>query len=241
MPRFFVENFDSSAPAITGADAAHMMKSLRMKTGETVVVCDTAGCDYHCVIAGTADGRVELIVSEIRKSESEPDVFVTLFQCVPKGDKLETVIQKAVELGASEVVPVLSARCVSRPDEKSMRKKTERYLKIAENAAGQSGRGILPRVHSMIRFEEMLLCFADYDRVLFFYECGGEPLVRSVTPTDKRIAVVVGPEGGFDIAEAEAARNCGAVLSTLGKRILRTETAPLAALSCIMMMTGNLE
>lgn len=241
MPRFFVENFGAGAPEIVGEDARHIIKSLRMKVGETLTVCDTQGSDYFCKIANISDGRVELSVTEVSGSVSEPSVEVTLFQCMPKGDKLENVIQKSIELGVSEIVPVLSSRCVSRPDEKSMRKKLERYSKIADSAAKQSGRGILPAVRPMIRFSDMTALFKNYDRALFFYEGGGCQLSDTISRNMRKIAIVIGPEGGFDIAEAESAVERGAVAVGLGKRILRTETAPLAALSCVMLLTGNLE
>lgn len=241
MPRFFVENLDTENPAVTGSDAGHIKRSLRMKTGEEIVVCDTAGRDYICVITDISDERIGLEIKEVRKSDSEPDVSVTLFQCNPKGDKLETVIQKTVELGIYKIVPVVSSRCVSRPDAKSAAKKRERYQKIADSAAKQSGRGILPQVADFISFREMCGLLPAFDKALFFYEGGGAPLRDILSEKDKSVAVVIGPEGGFDIAEVELAVNAGAVACGLGKRILRTETAPVAALSCIMMLSGNLE
>lgn len=241
MPRFFVENLNPDAPAIVGGDAGHIRKSLRMLIGEEITVCDTKGTDYLCEITGFGDDVVELAVKESRKTDSEPSVFVTLFQCVPKGDKLESVIQKSVELGVSAITPVLSSRCISRPDAKTARKKRERYQKIADSAAKQCGRGILPQVGEMISFGEMCWRLADYDRALFFYEGGGAPLRELIRPTDRRVAVIIGPEGGFDLDEVEKATGAGAVTCGLGKRILRTETAPLAALTGIMLISGNLE
>lgn len=241
MPRFFAEHFDPGHPAITGPDAEHIRKSLRMTAGERLTVCDTLGNDYHCRIVDTADGVVLLSVEEIRPSDSEPGVAVTLFQCLPKGDKLETIIQKSVELGVTDIVPVLSSRCISRPDEKSMSKKLIRYAKISASAAGQSGRGIIPAVRPLLSFREMAGKLSGFDRALFFYEGGGAPLRSLLTGTEKSLALIIGPEGGFDAAEKELAVASGAAVAGLGRRILRTETAPLAALTGVMLLTGNLE
>lgn len=241
MPRFFAEHFDFAHPVITGPDADHIRKSLRMTVGEGLTVCDTMGTDYLCRIADIADGAILLTVEETRPSDSEPKVAVTLFQCLPKGDNLETVIQKSVELGVREIVPVLSSRCISRPDDKSMKKKLERYAKIAASAAKQSGRGVIPAVRPLLSFREMAERLAGFDRALFFYEGGGAPLRQLLTREETSIALIIGPEGGFDAAEAELAVSSGAKAVGLGRRILRTETAPIAALAGVMLLTGNLE
>ncbi len=241
MPRFFSEFVDPAAPVITGGDAAHIRKSLRMQPGETLTLCDTRGTDYLCRIVALTEDRVELEVESTRRTVSEPDVQVTLFQCVPKGDKLETVVQKAVELGVARILPVLSARCVSRPDGKAAAKKQARYQKIADNAAGQSGRGILPQVGEMVSFSAMCRQLAGFDAVLFFYEKGGAPLTRLLETKPQTVAILIGPEGGWDTEEAQAILAAGGKAATLGKRILRTETAPLAALTAVMLLTGNLE
>lgn len=241
MPRFFVENIDKNHPVISGGDADHIKRSLRMKIGEGLTVCDTAGKDYICEISDFGECEVYLKIIEERESDSEPSVKVTLFQCVPKGDKLESVIQKSVELGVNSIVPVLSSRCISRPDPKSAKKKQERYQKIADSAAKQSGRGILPQIEEMISFDKMCERFVEFDKIIFFYEGGGASLREIIIDSIKTAAIVIGPEGGFDIAEVEKATENGAEKCGLGKRILRTETAPLAALSALMLLSGNLE
>lgn len=225
---------------LTGDAADHVVRSLRMRPGETLVVCDMKGADYHCAVAEISDGSVFLTVLEVRPTVSEPDVAVTLFQCLPKGDKMESVIQKSVELGVHRIVPVLSARCVSRPDDRSTAKKLLRWQKIADEAAGQSGRGILPQVAAPVPFAECAASLGEFDRPMLFYEAGGRPLAGLIAGGIRTAALLVGPEGGFDPAEVELARKAGAEITTLGPRILRTETAPLAALASVMLLTGNL-
>ncbi|MBQ7288749.1 MAG: 16S rRNA (uracil(1498)-N(3))-methyltransferase [Clostridia bacterium] len=238
MPRFFKENFESE-PIITGADAAHIAKSLRMKPGEEVVVCDTHGVDYLCKISSLSPEEVALEIRQKTETVSEPTVFTTLFVCLPKGDKMDGIIKQAVELGVCEIVPMLSTRCVARPDARAAVKKQERYQKIANEAAGQSGRGILPTVRPFVSLKDCAAAIKNFDRALFFYEKGGAPIDSLPMQAGERIALITGCEGGFDPAEAALLQNNGAVALTLGPRILRAETAPAAALSAVMLLTGN--
>lgn len=241
MPRFFCETFEE-LPQIVGDDASHIALSLRMKKGETLTVCDTKGTDYNCEISEISAECVKLNILSKKKSDSEPSVKVTLYQCMPKSDKLETVVQKAVELGVCEVVPVLSSRCISRPDSKSALKKVNRLQKIADEAAKQSGRSVLPKVREMISFHDCCGELENFDKAMIFYELGGDSLREIID--DKPLssaAIIIGPEGGFSAEEVEKAIKSGAVAASLGKRILRTETAPLAALTAIMLLSGNLE
>lgn len=242
MPRFFKEDFKQN-PFLEGADANHVARSLRMKVGEELTVSDSRGTDFNCVITSVLSDRVELEIREEKPSESEPDVKVTLCTCLLKGDKFETVIRHSVELGVCEIMPVLSTNCVSRPDAKSLKSKGERWQKIANEAAGQCGRGVLPTVLPTTELNALAKSFKDYDLVLFFYEVGGEPLGETLWENDsaKKIAVITGPEGGFTKSEAETLASMGAKTISLGKRILRAETAPLAALTGIMLLTDNLE
>ena len=242
MPRFFKEDFENN-PFLEGADANHIARSLRMRVGEALTVSDSKGTDFNCVISGINPDRVELQVKEIKPSESEPDVSVTLCTCLLKGDKFESVIRHSVELGVTEILPLLSTNCVSRPDAKSLKSKGERWQKIANEAAGQCGRGRLPAVLNTIELTDFAKTIADYDLVLFFYEVGGEPLGETMWENDtaKKIAIITGPEGGFTAKEAELLSNAGAKTISLGKRILRAETAPLAALTGVMLLTDNLE
>ena len=243
MPRFFIENVSGEFITVSGSDAAHIAKSLRMKPGESVTVCGGQGIDFLCEITELSEQTVQLRVVDTVVTQSEPSLRVTLYQGLPKGDKLEWIIEKTIELGVSRIVPVLMQRSVSRPDAKSAAKKHERYNKLALSAAKQCGRGMIPEVAPMAPFREILPLLNAHDLVIFFYECGGQPLSEAVADINrsawKDIAIVIGPEGGFDPAEAEALQAAGAFTATLGPRILRTETAPLAALSALMYGTGN--
>ena len=239
MPRFFMEPPISDPVVITGEDARHIALSLRMKVGDTLTLCDGEGKDYTCVIDSIDASQVIANITETIPSATEPSVFVTLYQGVPKSDKFETVVQKAVELGVGAIVPVMMSRCVSRPDAKSMEKKVQRWQKIAESAAKQCGRGIVPQVHASMDYNKAL-AEAKGTKILF-YECGGIPLTEIIGSSMQEISVFVGPEGGISGQEYEAAIASGAKASTLGPRILRTETAPLAALTAIMLLTGNME
>ncbi len=238
MPRFFKEFFES-APFIEGDDAKHIAKSLRMRVGEALTVCDTKGNDYNCTISAVLDERIELNIDGICKTNSEPSVEVTLFQCLTKGDKMDLIVRQAVETGVTFVVPTVSQNCVSRPDEKQLLKKQERWQRIADEAAGQSGRGILPKVKNAMTLTEVAKELSSFDKCYFFYELGGKA-VEQIEKDVKKIAVIIGPEGGFSLAEAEMLRNAGATVTTLGPRILRAETAPVAAVSLIMHNSGNM-
>ncbi len=240
MEWFFAESIGQTH-LITGEDAVHITKSLRMSVGEVITICDRNQTEHLCKIERiTSDGVQVRVVSE-NECMNEPTVEVTLFAALTKGDKMETVIQKSVELGVHAIVPVLTARCISRPDIKSAAKKQQRYQKIAYQAAMQSRRGIIPEVHDIIELKEAGEMLGNFDRTIMFYEGGGKPLKEIITPSDKKIAVFTGCEGGFGENEVEILENHGAVTATLGKRILRAETAPLTALSIIMFHTGNLE
>ncbi len=239
MPRFFKEYFKDD-PVISGDDGRHIARSLRMRIGESLTVCDTRGTDYLCEIKEIVENTVKLNIIEETPNLTEPTVRVTLFQCNPKGDKLDTVTQKAVELGVSEIVPVISEHCVSRPDKKSADKKRERLGRIADEAAKQSGRGRLPQVGETISFKACCERLKGFHKSILFYELGGKPLKEIVNKDVGSVAIVIGPEGGFSKAEVELAIENGAEIATLGSRILRTETAPLAALSCIMLLTDNM-
>ena len=171
----------------------------------------------------------------------EPDIELTLYFALTKGDKPETVIQKCIELGVTELVPVLTDRCVSRPDAKAAQKKLQRYRKIALQAAMQSRRGIVPEVRPLTELKTAAAELSVYDKAIVFYEGGGKPLREIISGSDKKLAVFIGPEGGFEQREIDLLESSGAVRATLGSRILRAETAPIAAAAVIMFHTGNLE
>ena len=239
MPRFFVENIDENDITLSGSDARHIGFSLRMKPGEPLTVC-CDGIDYNCVIRSITGEQVFLDLVEKQRCAAEPDIEVTLFQAVPKLDKLEYIIQKSVELGAARIVPVLTRRCISRPDEKDFAKKLPRLQKIAAEAAKQSGRGVVPEVTPMVSYKRALEMMRELDGNILLYEEGGVPFGEAVPEGGKRIGLIIGSEGGFDREEAQAAVDAGAVQVWLGKRILRCETAPITALSILMFLTNNM-
>lgn len=241
MPRFFVEQPPQGEVFLDGEIGAHIVRSLRMKAGEQLTLCPGTGTDYLCTILECRPQGALVRVNQTQASAGEPTVTVTVCQCWPKGDKLETVTQKAVELGAYEIWPVESSRCVSRPDEKSAAKKLARLQKIALEAAQQSERGIVPRLLPSAPLQQALRAAAEQGTILFCYEKGTESFRQALEGTETRFFLFVGPEGGFSPEEAALAESFGARLLSLGPRILRTETASLAALAAIMVEKGEWE
>ncbi|MCM1132027.1 MAG: 16S rRNA (uracil(1498)-N(3))-methyltransferase [Ruminococcus flavefaciens] len=240
MPRFFVNEINEDNIVLTGENARHIGRSLRMRTGEEVTVCCN-GNDYNCVISGFTEDSVFLELTEKIRCESEPSIEVTLFQAVPKLDKLEYIIQKSVELGVSHIVPVLTRRCISRPDGKDFAKKLPRLNKIAEEASKQSGRGIIPDVSEIISYKTALDKIKNIDRTVILYEAEGGKRFGDVSLSGISSAgLIIGSEGGFDKAEVQDAVSAGAEQVWLGKRILRCETAPISALSILMFLTNNM-
>ncbi len=242
MPRFFVNSplTVGDTAVIDGADARHIAGALRMSVGEALTLCDGAGTDYTCTITAVNKDSVSATVDAAAPTASEPTLAVTLYMGMPKGDKLELVIQKAVELGVSAVVPVITTRSIVRVDGKDAEKKRVRLQRIAAEAAGQSGRGIIPRVEAPIAWKAALARLAT-ENSLLCYEGGGAPIGTLISPSDTAVSLVVGPEGGFDPAEVDAVVASGGKIATLGPRILRCETAPLAALAVLMERSGNME
>lgn len=241
MPRFFIQAEPvGGLLSIEGPDARHMTRVLRMKPGENVVLCDSAGTDYDCVIEQASPERVTCRIRGQSPSAGEPSAAVTLYMALPKSDKLEFVIQKAIELGVSRIVPFVSARCIAKPD--GTGRKAARWRKIAAEAAKQCGRGRIPEVADVIFFAEAVGQAAQAETALFFYECERETTLRSVIggKTLRTVSLMIGAEGGFSLEEAEQARAGGLNSVSLGKRILRCETAPLAALAAVMYESGNL-
>lgn len=226
---------------ITGENAKHISKVLRMKIGEelTLVTPDNTQCT--CEISNINSDSIIVDILSRKPCENEPDVFVTLYQALPKSDKMDYIIQKCVELGVSRIVPVISARCVSRPDNKSLKKKQERWQKIALQAGMQSRRGIIPQVCECVSFKEAVKLSEQNDKNIIFYEMGGESVRKILNEKVKSIGMFVGSEGGFEQSEVDSVIESGGTPATLGKRILRAETAPLAGLSIIMYETGNFE
>ncbi len=242
MTRFFVtpEELTPEFLVLTGENAQHA-KVLRLKNGEEVLVCDGQGRECLCTISDVSSGQVSLAVKKRLESETEARVRASVYMAFSKGDKLEHVIQKATELGAHEIVAFPSARCVSRPDEKSLKKKLERWQKIAASAAEQSGRGRIPQVLVLPSFTDAIKRAAQADKALFFYENEHATTLRMALEegTWNTVSLLTGPEGGLEEKEVEQAREAGMAVCTLGSRILRCETAPLCALSAVMYAAGE--
>lgn len=235
MPKFFTQNINDGLAYIEGDDARHIVKSLRMKPGEELLLGDGRMFDYKCKIESLEPSCIALKVLEKTKNTTELPVNITLYQGVPKGDKLEFIVQKAVELGAFKIVPVVTARCISRPDKKSAENKVARLNKIAQEAAGQSMRGILPTVAAFEKFNDVIANLPQTDLNIIFYENAKLPLKACLSNSSeiKNINIVIGPEGGFDEDEVNLAAKQGFKVLSLGGRILRCETAPLSAISQI--------
>ena len=240
MPRFFTDpsNIDGSEIKITGSDVNHIKNVLRMRAGEEISVSDGAGKDYFGKIRSIDRDCVLIDIENSWDSYVELPAEITLFQGLPKADKMELIIQKAVELGACAIVPVITKRTIVRWDEKKQDKKLARWQGIAESAAKQSGRGIIPKVTAPVSFSAALAQAGFMEAAVIPYEKAegmeaAREKVRSMRGK-KSIGVFIGPEGGFDTDEIEAAIKAGVCPITLGRRILRTETAGLTALSILM-------
>ena len=240
MPRFFVQQADSEQIILTGEDAHHIGHSLRMRAGEMLTVC-SGGMDYTCEIIRITETEIFLHPVRIMPCVSEPDISVTLYQAMPKQDKLAEIIQKSVELGVSEIVPVLTARCIARPSASDFEKKRQRLQKIALSAAKQSGRGMIPEVKHLISWKEMLADSQKQELNLMLYEQpGGMRFEQALVPGKKKISLFIGSEGGISPEEAKEAVSAGFCSVWLGNRILRCETAPTAALAILMYLTKNM-
>ncbi len=238
MPRFFLlsKSPENGFFEIAGDDAKHISFSLRMRKGEKLTVCDGNGMDYDCVIS-EMDGQT--VVAEVlasRATVTESPVWIRLYQSVPKGDKFEYIVQKAVELGVSEIVPVYSSRCIVKPDAKSEEKRLARLGKIAEEAAKQCGRGIIPKILPHVRYAEAVktcgehafLCYEDEKSYSL-----KEYMREFSEKGDHRLSFFVGPEGGYSAEEVALASEYAIPSVKLGARILRSETASGFVLSSI--------
>lgn len=244
MPRFFVtpEDVCGDEIFIRGADAQHIGRVLRMRIGEKLTVCNTAGTDYFCSVSDITSDCVTLAVESSSPTIAEPTVRVVLYVALSKGDKLDHIVQKSVELGVSEIRLFTSKYCVVKWTDKDSEKKTERLCRIAAEAAKQCGRGKIPQVFPPVPFSEMCKEAAGHALPILCYEGERATSLRSVLEARfaSEIAVVIGSEGGFSPEEAEAAVSEGLTSVTLGPRILRCETAPSCVLSAIFYHAGEI-
>lgn len=231
MRRFFCENITQGTATITGDDAHHISRVLRMKAGDALSLCDGAGNEYDAVITAISQDAVSCTVGERHASEAESPVRVTLFQCLPKTGKMELIVQKCTELGVFAIVPVVSARCVVVPN-KDYDKKRERYNRVALEAAKQSRRGMIPTVLPLIELKKIDV--KSFDLFLIAYEDENTFSLKQALRAAKQpatIALLIGPEGGLEESEVAQLVKAGAKSVSLGPRILRTETAGMAMLA----------
>ncbi len=233
------ENISGNIVQIVGTDVNHIRNVLRMEAGEEIIVCDGEGTFHVCVIKNLLKDQIEASILESKEAETELKVRITLFQGLPKKDKMEFIIQKAVELGVDEIIPISTRFCVAKiEDAKKEKKKLERWQEIARAAAKQSGRGIIPKIKSVMSFKEALKTAIEMDKTIIPYE-KAEGMKVAAEEIEKMakcqsVGIFIGPEGGFAEEEIEAAKEAGIVPISLGKRILRTETAGLCILSVLM-------
>lgn len=247
MPRFFIPSDSISDGKVTvrGSDAHHLSHVLRMAKGDVVTLCDMGRREHECKITGFSEDTVELEIISTKESSNEPTVKVTLYQGLPKADKLEQIIQKGVELGVFSIVPVEAERSVVKVKD-DYSKKLSRYNAISLAAAKQCGRALVPTVEEPMRFKDMIAALKKHECSFICYE--GADVVPLRTLAEEAfsngiddIGFYIGPEGGLSEAEISLAKAEGIALCGLGKRILRTETAPLCVLSALMLLSGNLE
>lgn len=245
MPKFFTarENISENEIIIDSEDAKHIKKVLRLSEGAVITVCDGRGIDYEAEICGIEQNRIKCRILSSHVCDTEPEVKVTLYQGLPKASKMDYIIQKTTELGISRIVPAKLSRCVVKLENAAAEtKKTERWQKIAYEAAKQSGRGVVPEVSAPMSIEEIIkeitcdeLCFVPY-------ECEQETRLKDVLKDAgavKSVSFIIGPEGGFDVTEIEKLKAAGIKTITLGRRILRTETAGEAVLAMLMYGLGE--
>ena len=256
MQRYFVtpEQLGESQVVLTGDDAHHIGRVMRMEPGDTIIISDGRDRAAEATITSIAAGRVEAEISSWLSFDSEPLWEVTIAQSLPKGDKMELVIQKGTEIGAFAFIPFQSERIIVQYDEKKEAKRIERWSKIAKEAAEQAHRSRIPAVEQVLSWRKLIAAIPDYDLALFCYEkensTGGAGICDAVGTIEKVKAatkyrgrvccLIVGPEGGFTEREADEAEKAGAKIVGLGKRILRTETASIVGLACLMYESGEM-
>ncbi|MBQ8392099.1 MAG: 16S rRNA (uracil(1498)-N(3))-methyltransferase [Clostridia bacterium] len=242
MANFYIDKSDitENTATITGEEAQHISRVLRMKKGDEVTLCDGEGNFYEAVLEEFSEKTVTAAIRSSREAETEPETKITIFQGVPKNPKLETIVQKATEIGVVRIVPVNTVRAVAKLDKSA---KVDRLRKIAKEAAKQSKRGIIPYVNDAVSFKEAVKMASEADLALIPYEEEREVSLKKALSgkKPKTVAVMIGPEGGFDKDEINLAKENGITSVTLGKRILRTETAPLAVSAAILYELGEME
>lgn len=241
MHRFFtdVESIGSDSIIITGDDVKHISKVLRLRTGDEITICDSCGCDYLCAIEDISQTQVVAKILSKTTNKAESPLHITVYQGLPKSDKMDYIVQKCVELGAVSIVPVATARAVVKLHDEE--KKRTRWQKIAAEAAKQCGRGVIPTVGNVTDFAKVIDSLESDALNILPYENEDDRRLRQALAgyTGHKVNIIIGPEGGFEPDEISAAEQKGIHIVTLGPRILRTETAPIAAISAIMYELGD--
>lgn len=243
MPKYFTEpeNIKDGFIEIFSDEAKHILNVMRMEIGDTLTICDGQSNDYLCRICETGKNCLKAKIEETTKSESEPKTKITLYQGLPKSDKMELIIQKCVEIGVCRIVPVITERAVVKIEKGAKEdKKTERWQKIAESAAKQSGRGIIPAVERPMKFKDAIEEAVKNGEAIIPYENENDRGLKEFVKNSKaeNIGIFIGPEGGFDTKEIEFAVENGVMSVTLGKRILRTETAGIVTSAIVLYELG---
>lgn len=241
MPKFFVSSnqVDENHIKIAGTDVNHIKNVLRLQPGAEIEICNSETQEnYLCEILKLNEEKIECLIKDKIEKRAESDVKVTIFQGLPKSDKMELIIQKAVELGVYDITPVEMSRCVVKLNEKDKLKKIERWQKISEVAAKQSGRDIIPKINGIITLKQISELSNEYEAIILAYEKETQNTIKQELQKikkegSKKIGIIIGPEGGIDEKEVEMLKENGAKVVTLGKRILRTETVALNILSNI--------
>lgn len=237
MQRYFISpsQIDSSQIRLTGEEVHHIKNVMRSHPGDSFICCDGLGTDYLVKIQEISAKEILCQIVDTTPSQGEPRTKVTIAQSLPKGDKLEWILQKGTEIGAVRFLPFTSERTVVKIDARKAEKKRERWERIVKEAAEQAHRGTIPEVTPPLSWQELLKQVELAETAWIAYEKGGDSLAQSLAQSAAdEILLIIGPEGGFTQAEVEQAQTAGATPITLGPRILRTETAPLTALSCIL-------
>lgn len=242
MQRFFFDNevISDGGFEVSGEKFNHIVRVLRMTVGEKAIFCDGKATDFECELVQLNDRTASFHVIDSYANNTEPELKITIFQCIPKGEKMDEVVKRCVQFGAYEIVPVLSKRCVSRPDKKSMLKKTDRLNKISRASAMQSMRGCIPVISDAVDFKTAVLKMKDYGTSFVCYENEENRLVTDIKNFANDVAVLIGPEGGLDADEVAYAAEQGVYSVSLGKRILRTEDAAAFLIPILLSQTNNL-
>ncbi len=246
MPKFFVpkENISENKIIINNDDVSHLKRVLRASVGDELTLCDGKGRNYIATISSIEDKQIICDIISSEKSLTEANIEITIFQGLPKASKMDYIIQKTTELGIVNIIPCEMSRCVSRiENSKDAKKKVDRWQKIAEEAAKQSGRGIIPKVSEPVKFKQAVEMMKGFDLSFAPYECEEQNKLRTIlTSKDnvKTIAFMIGPEGGYDLDEIKYLKDNNISTVTLGRRILRTETAGEAVLAMVMYELGDI-